>query len=73
LCGPQPEIKHLVDQYACGRAMDFVNPEEIAQQLAYFSSHREELEEYKRRSRQAAHTETWDNEKTKLIELLKTI
>lgn len=73
LCGPQPEIKHLVDQYDCGRAMDFVNPEEIAQHLAYFSSHREELKEYKGRSRQAAQTETWDNEKTKLIELLKQL
>jgi len=71
LCGPQPEIKQLVEKYYCGRIMEQITPEQISQNLQYFQKNPKELELFKMNSLMASHSENWELEEQKLIRLLK--
>lgn len=71
LCGPQPEISKLVVHHACGKVMEKITPEIIAENLRYFQSNPTELATMKEKSYQASAKENWDIEETNLIDLTK--
>jgi glycosyltransferase involved in cell wall biosynthesis len=70
LCGPQPEIKCLVEKYDCGRVMPQVTPRIIAKNLQYLLKNPEKLAWFKQQSSAASQTEHWANEEPELIKLL---
>lgn len=70
LCGPQPEIQGLVAHYGCGRVMENITPETIAENITYFIENRDELSQMKHQSFQASKLENWDREKHQLAKAI---
>lgn len=73
LCGPQPEIRALVISHDCGRFMEQVTPQSIAENLRYFQEHPYELARFKENSLLASLREHWENEELILKELLRKL
>lgn len=73
LCGPQPEIKKLVEQYECGLVMPQVTPKTIAENLRFFQENPERLASCKRQSSIASETENWEIEEKSLTLLLSQL
>ena len=71
LASPLVEIKQIIDKYQVGETIDSHEPKQLADRIESMLANREQLQQYKQNCKQAAKILNWENEKEKLIEVLR--
>ena len=66
-----PEVRKIVDGYACGIIVDSVTPEDIYKAIKWLQDHSSPLTEMKENALRASKELTWENEGIKVIALYK--
>jgi len=71
ICSDLPEMKKLVSSYGIGEMLEKREPEELAIQIKRLLAKNKEGVELRQNLEKAAHELNWENEKGKLVELIR--
>jgi len=71
LASPLVEISQIIDKYLVGETIESHEPKQLAVHIENMLSNQEQLQVYKQNCQQAAKVLNWENEKDKLIEVLR--
>lgn len=73
LASPLPEVSALVEAYGCGMVLGEVTPEDIAVRLQKLADERSLLLSLKEKAEEARRELTWEKEKVKEQELIRSV
>jgi glycosyltransferase involved in cell wall biosynthesis len=71
LCTDLKEVSRIVKTYECGTVLEQLNEETLVSELKNLSGNYPLIKKYKENAQSGAKIENWENEKSKLIEILQ--
>ena len=73
ICSNLIEIQKIVEKYEIGISIETISPEAIAETINGLLENKEKLLAFQENCKQAAEVENWENEKTKLKDLIDSL